>query len=367
MNKALGIGVIGCGSVFNAYLSIIEKLDYHDQARIVMACDQRPEMGAKLAQDHGITDFTTDYRSLVENPAVDIVLILTSMLEHAAITRFALQAGKHVLVEKPFATDLQDGAELVELAAHSQGYLVAAPHVILSPTFQVIGRHIQAGDIGKPLSARARYGWSGPWWSKWFYQSGGGAIFDLAPYNLTSLTGLMGPARRVMAMTGIAIPERLIEGENIPVQVEDNAHILIDFGEAVFAAVMTGFTLQQYRTPAIEIYGRDGAVQMLGDDWNPNGYELWQNRVGAWQVFKETDPNWSWCDGLNHLVNCIHLNTPPFITPEHAYHVLEIMVKAQESGRDGQTKSIISTFSPPVFSEKSSPIQTHLIHDRTHD
>ena len=63
---------------------------------------------------------------------------------------------------------------------------------------------MQRGDIGKVLTARARYGDAGPTWGAWYYQGNGGAIFDLAPYNLTSLTGLLGPVQRVLAMTGTA-------------------------------------------------------------------------------------------------------------------------------------------------------------------
>ena len=64
------------------------------------------------------------------------------------------------------------------------------------------------------------------------------------------------------------------------VQAEDNAHVLIDFGDARFASVTTGFTMQQYRSPAIELYGSDGVLQLLGDDWAPDGYELWRNSSG---------------------------------------------------------------------------------------
>ncbi len=70
-----------------------------------------------------------------------------------------------------------------------------------------------AGEIGGLLSARARYGWAGPGWGRWFYEPGGGALFDLGVYNVTSLCGFFGPARRVTAMTGVAIPERIVDGE----------------------------------------------------------------------------------------------------------------------------------------------------------
>jgi predicted dehydrogenase len=166
-------------------------------------------------------------------------------------------------------------------------------------------------------------------------------------------------------MTGVVRPERVVDGEKIRVQTEDTAHVLIDFGNSVFAVVTTGFTMQNYRCPAIEIYGSEGTIQMLGDDWDPEGYELWRNEAGAWQLFAETDPNWPWTDGLRHLVECIQTGVRPIITPEHGYHALEIMIKAQAAGRDGQARAIESTFTPPTFFDEREQAAAHLIHDRT--
>jgi predicted dehydrogenase len=199
------------------------------------------------------------------------------------------------------------------------------------------------------LSARARYGWAGPWWGEWFYRAGGGALFDLGVYNVTSLCGLIGPARRVTAMTGVVVPERAVDGRPIRVEAEDTAHVLIDFGESVFAVVTTGFTMQRYRSPAIELYGDEGTIQMLGDDWAPEGYELWQNELGAWQLFPEEEPGWPWTDGLRHLVDCIETGAPTITRPEHAYHALEIMLAAQAAGAGGRAREIRSGFPAPVY------------------
>jgi predicted dehydrogenase len=182
------------------------------------------------------------------------------------------------------------------------------------------------------------------------------------------LTGLLGPAKRVTAMTGIAIPEREVEGadhkrERIRAEVDDNAQVVIDFGEATFAVVTAGYTMQKYKCPAVELYGTTGTIQMLGNDWAPEGYELWQNEIGAWQYYYETDPSWNWTDGLRHAVECIHNNTRPIVTPEQAYHVLEIMLKAQEAGHDGQTRQIESTFVPAMFETELETEAAHLVHD----
>jgi predicted dehydrogenase len=347
-------------------MSQIDRLRLRNQVETVIACDIKEDRRSLVLEKCGFKKFTTRYQDVIESDEVDLVLVLTSMREHGPITRAALEAGKHVLVEKPMAVSLEEAAQIVALAKNSPGYLVPAPHVILSPTYQAMWRHIHHGDIGRPLMARALYGWAGPAWGKWFYQPGGGSMFDLGVYNVVSLTGFLGPAKRVGGMVGTVIPERVVEGEMMKVETDDTAHILIDFGNAVYAVITTGFTIQRYRCPAIEIYGSEGVIQMMGDDWDPEGYELWQNKVGAWQVFEETDPNWPWTDGLRHMVECIQQRVRPMITPEHAYHVLEIMEKAREAGRDGQARAIESTFTPARFAREEDEIAAHLAHDRSY-
>lgn len=365
MRKPIRIGVIGCGNVLSAYRAAIDSLRGRQEAECVVACG-RPAQRDVAVRELGNVTFVSDPELVLRSPDVDLVLILTSMRQHAALAGAALDAGKHVVMEKPLATTLAEADALVAQAARSDRLLVCAPFTPLSPTFQTIARRIRRGDIGTPCQARARYGWSGPDWSDWFYQPGGGCLFDLGVYCLTSLTALLGPVRRVMAMTGVAIPTREIQGRTIQVQSEDNAQVLLDFGASTFGVVTTGFTLQQYRTPALEIYGTTGTVQLLGDDWDPEGYELWQNSVGAWQVFKETAPDWPWTDGLRHAVSCIRTGTKPVVSSEHARHVLEIMLAAQQSGREGRAVEMRSQFSPlPLDPEPQAAEPAHLVHDRS--
>ncbi|NJM40718.1 MAG: Gfo/Idh/MocA family oxidoreductase, partial [Anaerolineae bacterium] len=298
-DRSVRIGIVGCGSVMRGpYTQQIRRIQQLGlPAEVSMTCDVTPE-GAQTAQRLWPgAEFVQDYRAVVESSDVDLVLITTAMQMHGEIAKAALLAGKHVLVEKPMSTSLAQAKELVEIAKTSKGILHPAPHVVLSATFKAMKRHIDAGDIGKPYLARAFYGWAGPNWGKWFYQPGGGAVFDLGVYNVASLTGLLGPAKRVTALAGTAIPERVVDGEMTKVQVVDNAHINIDFGNGVYGVVTTGFTIQAYRVPGVEIYGSEGTIQMLGDDWNPKGYELFENKKGFWELHPDLDPNWPWTDG----------------------------------------------------------------------
>ena len=361
---AIRIGVLGLGSVFyGPYMGMIERLAAAGRARVTAVYDidegKRRAAGLRVGVDPGLTA----PEAVIESDDVDLVLVLTSMNEHGPLAHAALSAGKHVLVEKPMATSLQEAAALLELATASPGHLVCAPHILLSPTYRAVHAHVQNGDIGRLLLARARYGWSGPDWGRWFYERGGGALFDLGVYNVTALCGFFGPAQRVTAMAGVAIRERVVEGEVIHVEAEDNAQVVIDFGDARFASVTTGFTMQRYRSPAIELYGADGVLQLLGDDWAPEGYELWRNAKGAWELFPESEPGWQWTEGLRHLVGCIEGDREPVTRPEHAYHALEIMLAAQAAAADGRTREIASDFPRPQLAELQGQADGRRVHD----
>jgi predicted dehydrogenase len=361
---AIRIGVLGLGSVFyGPYMSMIERLAASGRVRVTAVYDidegKRRAAGARLDLASGLSS----PEAVIESDEVDVVLVLTSMNEHGPLARAALEAGKHVLVEKPMATSLAEAAELMQLAADSPGHLVCAPHILLSPSYRAVLQRVERGEIGRLLLARARYGWSGPDWGRWFYQRGGGALFDLGVYNVTALCGLFGSARRVTAMAGVAIPERIVEGEIMRVEAEDNAQVLLDFGDARFASVTTGFTMQKYRSPALELYGQDGVLQLLGDDWAPEGYELWRNSTGSWELFPESDPGWQWTEGLRHLVDCIEQEREPLIRPEHAYHALEIMLAAKAAAADGQAREIASEFPPPDYSTVELKPGRHRVHD----
>jgi predicted dehydrogenase len=357
------VGAIGCGDVLRAYVEHLEALQGRGVAELTAACETKKGPSGSVIPECYAERVEADPESVIWSKKTELVLILGPMQEHGTMAKEALMAGKHVLVEKPMGATLAEAAELVEMAKTSKGYLICPPSVILSPTYQAISKHIADGDIGRILTARARYGWSDGWWGHWFFRGAEGVIKDLAVYNITSLTGLMGSVRRVMAMTGVALPDREVGGQHIRADAIDNVQLLMDFGESVFAVVTSGFTIEKYRSPALEIYGSDGTIQMLGDDWAPQGYELWQNRVGAWQVYPETDPQWRWTEGLGHAIQCIRRGEHPTISPQHAYHVLEIMVRAEDSGREGQAIHIESQFMPPEFGRPQMEGTSHYVHD----
>ena len=366
MADELGVGVVGLGSVFEPYAELMRRLRAEGRIRVVRTCDINParsDAGTRLLSE--AVPFCTDFSEVIADPRVDVVVILTSMPHHGAIALQALEAGKHVLVEKPMSVDLRGADAIMEVADRGDSVLICAPAVVLSPTFQAIWKRVvHNGEIGPVHLARGRYGWSGPDWGQWFYRPGGGPVFDLAVYNLAALTGWLGPVRQVTALGGTAYPRRVVDGEEIDVEVYDNYQILLDFGSASFASVTTGFTMQSYRSPALELYGGAGTIQMLGDDWAPEGYEMWTERLGAWVIYDEIDPRWDWTSGLEHLVDVVDGATR-LIRPDHAYHVLEIMLASDRAAATGQAQQLHSTFDPLPFDPDSIFLQgTAPAHDR---
>ena len=274
------LGIVGLGSVFEPYATLIRKLRYEGRVEVVATCDVVEGRGRRVHDFmHQDAPFSTDYADVVGRDDVDAVLVLT---------------------------------------------------------------------------ARARCGWSGPTWGRWYYDTGGGPLFDLGVYHITSLTGLMGSVQRVAALAGAAVSRREVDGESIEVKNFDNYQVLLDFGDARFAVVTTGFTMHEYRSPAIELYGTGGVAQMLGDDWASQGYEIVRVDSAGWTTYVDVDPAWPWTAGLRHLVDCVLDDVELLIRPEHAYHCLEVMVKAQAAASSGETQEVSSRIGPTPTPSTSS-------------
>ena len=137
---SLGLGVLGCGSVFaGPYRGMIERLRAAGRVHVSAVYDvddrEAPRRGGAVRRR--ARPARPRRRSSADDD-VDVVLVLTSMNEHGPLAKAALEAGKHVLVEKPMATSLEEAAELLELARRVPGFLVCAPHILLSPTFRAV-------------------------------------------------------------------------------------------------------------------------------------------------------------------------------------------------------------------------------------
>jgi len=352
--KKIRVAVIGCGSVSGQYLPHLSKSPY---VELVSACDIIYERAQQRAKEYNIPNHYPHIDQLLAGAPFDLMVTLTDMQEHGRLNEQALNAGKHVWSEKPMANTYKEGKALLDLAKTKGLRIWGAPAVVNSPQFAFMSKTIQEGTLGKVAAAHAHYGHLGPTWSAFFYEKGGGSLPDLGVYNLATLTGLLGPAKAIIAMTSIVTHERTVDNKGkIPVAAEDNAIVVMDHGNGALSQVQCGFNYfdpyghegkgQQQHT--ISIWGTKGNMGLVGYDWAPFGVDLATSFTEPPKRFVEDPGTYVWQQGASVISEALVTGKEPLIAVEHALHVLEIIEAARESGSSGKKIELQSTFKWPL-------------------
>ncbi len=352
--KKIRIGLIGCGSVSGVYLPHLKECPY---AEVVSTCDIIYERAKKRAAEFNIPNTYPHIDQLLAGVPFDLMVNLTDMQEHGHLNKQALNAGKHVWSEKPMANTYLEGRALLDLAIKKGLRIWGAPAVVNSPQFAFMSKVIQEGKLGNISAGHAHYGHLGPTWSAFFYEKGGGSLPDLGVYNLATLTGLLGPAQFVTAMTSIVTKTRKTDNKGeIKVEAEDNAMVLMDHGNGVLSHVQSGFnyfdpyghsgTGQNEHT--ISLWGTKGNMGLVGYDWAPFGVDI--ATVDQETPVREVPDagTYKWQQGASVIAESLATGKEPLINAEHALHVLEIIEAARKSGSDGQRVKLKSTFKWPI-------------------
>ena len=354
--KRIRTGVIGCGSVSGSYLPVLTKSPF---VEVVSLCDIKPERARKQAEKFKIMHHYPNIDEMLAGEPFEFLVNLTDMQEHERLNRQALEAGKHVWSEKPIANSLSAGQELLRKAQQKKLRLWGAPITVQSPQFAFMAKQLAANKLGRVAAAHADYGHEGPSWSAFFYEKGGGSMPDLAVYNFTSLTGLLGPVKHVTAMVNIVTPERNVSDKGrIKVTEEDNAMVLMDHGNGALSHVQSGFN---YFNPhghdgsketrhTISIVGSGGFMGLVGYDWAPLGVDFASKDSPKLERHVKDAEGYVWQQGAALAAECLVTGKELLATPEHALHVLEIITAARESSATGKRVALTSTFKWPVIS-----------------
>lgn len=361
--RTIGLGVVGCGDVaFRTYLPGLEHLG--GQARVVSCFDpaaERAERAAALfpgARALGALD------DVLADRDVDAILNLTPGPLHGEVNALALESGRHVFSEKPLAATVEEGEALIALSERAGRLLLCAPAVMATPRFAWLSGLVGAGRLGKPTLALGAFATMGPAaWREYtgnpqvFYGPEVGPLRDLGVYVLHAVTGLLGRARRVQALGGIAIPRRdvLIErlaGETIDVTAPDQLLVQLDFGDGVLAQLVAAYTVWATRAPVLELHATRGAFSVPIATWYDAAGSVdllldpEDDAAGFETVFPPEPAPYGHliAAGVPHLVACIRGEARPVLTAAHAVHVLEIVVAAERSLREGCAVELATTF-----------------------
>jgi len=353
--KKLRVAIIGCGSVSNRY---IPHLQTSSLIEIVSLCDIKYERAVAQNKQYNVNASTYPHiDKMLAGVPFDMMVTLTDMQMHGTLNKQALMAGKHVWSEKPMANTYAEGKALLDLAKSKKLRIWGAPAVVNSPQFVFMSKCIQEGKLGKLASAHGQYGHTGPTWAAFFYEKGGGSMPDLGVYNMASLTGLLGPAKSVMAMLSIVKPERTVDDKGkIKVEAEDNAHILLEHDNNVISHVMCGFNFfdphgheaKGQQLHSIQIYGDQGNLRLIGYDWETNGVYLDNSWDEPAKLYQQDSEGYQWQEGATKIGESLVKGIEPRINVEHALHVLEIIEAAKKSSATGMKVKLKSKFKWPM-------------------
>ena len=373
--SVIRVGVVGAGSVAQrGILPHLSQPDLANRLALTAICDPAPGRAHAAAEKFSIPQQFTDYADFLANAAVDVISLATPIGMHYTQGKAAILAGKHVHFNKTMTTTSAQATELIDLAAARGAKIVASPGEMNRPHNQAIKQLIADGAIGELCWAvcGASFGryheteiyrqGNDPLSNvdpSWYYRKpGGGPMYDMTVYALHGLTGILGPAKRVTAMSGVRIPMREFRGQMVACDADDNTLVLIDFGNNVFALA--------YGTPAGAVseddsgsfFGTKGQIVGLNINGTPIDY--------AGSTIADSHPEGRWSGNqwilpyvtgshrdiaeqhvfvdIMQLIAWIDGGPPPIASAQHARHVIEIIEAGFAAATTGQTQTLTTTF-----------------------
>lgn len=355
MENKIKIGFVGVGDISGIYLENLTNM--FKEVEIIGVCDLIRERAERAVQKYNIPKLYNDMHELFADPEVDIVLNITRPYEHYAVTKAALLAGKHVYSEKPLASTLEEGRELVSIANEKGLMLGGAPDTYLGAAIQTSRKLIEDGYIGTPIGASAHMITHGPecWHHdpEFFYKHGGGPMMDMGPYYVTALINLLGGVRRTAGMTRASFPTRTITsrpyyGKVVDVEVPTYVNGVIEFDSGVIGTLFTTFDVYHPVGSKIEIYGTEGTLIVPDPNCFGGEVKLLRPEEGQFRTIPLCFdyPENSRGLGLADMAKALSTGREFRSSCKQTLHVLEILESFRKSSESGAFVEIRSEFSP---------------------
>ncbi|KPH06104.1 Gfo/Idh/MocA family oxidoreductase [Rhizobium acidisoli] len=365
MTRELGVGIIGCGNISTTYFSLAPLF----KGLKVLACaDINVEAAEARAKEYGVKAQTID--ALLANDEIDVVVNLTIPDAHFRVSKSILEAGKHVYSEKPLVLSLEEGEELRRIAKEKNLAVGCAPDTFLGGAHQLARKFIDDGGIGRVTSG-ACYVMS-PGMEMWhpnpdfFFLPGGGPILDLGPYYIANLINLIGPVKRVGAMTSMASPTRTItseprNGEIIPVKTPTTIQALLEFVSGATVTLSASWDVWSHRHANMELYGTDGSlyvpdpnffggtVEASGRDKDIKPLDAWEHPFGK---INQENPNGSRANyrtaGLADMAMSLIEGRDARCSLDRTLHGVDVMTSILKSGEEGRFIDLTTTCTQPA-------------------
>jgi predicted dehydrogenase len=350
------VGVIGCGNISGIYFSNMCKV--FENLEVVACADLLKERAKAKATEFPCVK-AMSVGKLLADPEIKIVVNLTLPKSHALVAMKAVKAGKSVHNEKPLTVTRRHAQKLLELAAQKGVLVGTAPDTFMGAGLQTCRKLIDDGVIGDPVAATAfmmchgHEGWHPD--PEFYYEVGGGPMFDMGPYYVTALVHLLGPVKRITGSARISFPTRTITSakkNGKVVQVETPTHIagVMDFSSGAVGTVITSFDVWSHSLPCIEIYGSKGSMQV--PDPNCFGGQV-RIRLEGEKDWREVPLTHSYAEnsrgiGVADMAAALKSGRPHRASGELGYHVLDVMQAFHDASVKNRHIELKSTCKRPA-------------------
>ena len=361
----LGVGIIGCGNISTAYLELAQLfrgIEVRALADInhMAAVQKSEEFNVRAESIEGVLGAGD----------IDVVVNLTIPDAHFDVTKNILSAGKHAYTEKPMVLTLAAGQELAALSKAQNRRIGSAPDTFLGGAHQKARAFLDEGAVGDIVAGTAHVMSHGmeDWHPNpdFFFLPGAGPMLDIGPYYVTNLVQLLGPVKRVAALSTAASGTRTIlseprKGEKIPVKTPTNIHALLEFCQGSTVTLSTSWDVWAHRHSSMELYGSEGSlyvpdsnffggeVELIGKDGEPQNIASYEH---PFAVPNKDDNGQMLANyrvaGLADMAVAIAEDRPHRCSMELALHTVDVMTAVLASGEERRFVDMQTTCARPA-------------------
>lgn len=363
------IGVLGAGSIgIRGVLTHLAVRDFDNLIVLAAVCDTEPGRAAAAAERFGAPRSFTTFDEMLAEGDIDAVTICTPIGQHYEQGVKAIEAGKHLHFNKTMTISTAEADDLIARADAKGVHIVCSPGQMLRPHLARMRELVQSGELG-PIAWAAVGAAFGTYHEEepvrqgddvlsninpaWYWRApDGGPLWDMTVYGLHAITGILGPAKRVTAMSGALLKERSFRGQGYPSDCHDNTGMLLDFGNAVFGfayGTTTGNLVATFGAPCI--FGLNGAIVNEKLNGGPLGFEReaehdvkGMNAVLPHYNDRHPTEEFHVFEDVLQLAELVTQGKPTPSTAEHARHVIEIIECAYRAAATGQTQELRTSF-----------------------
>ncbi|MEU4157819.1 Gfo/Idh/MocA family oxidoreductase [Actinoplanes sp. NPDC026670] len=351
MGEPHRIGIVGAGWISGAYL---ETLRDHPAVTIAAVADLDAARAAKTAD--GIPGCRAlPVGDLLNDDSIATILNLTVPAAHASIASAAVSKTRQVYGEKPLTSEMSTARTLLDQAASHGVTIGCAPDTVLGTGVQTARAAVDAGVIGRPLSAVAVM--ATPGHERWhhqpdfYYRPGGGPLLDMGPYYLTALVHLLGPIEAVTGAASRLRGSRVIgdgprAGERIPVEVDTHVTGVLHHAGGALSTITTSFDAVRTTAAPIEVHGETGTIEVPDPNHFSGDVRLFPLDGAGWQTLP---PSAGYADASRGIGLLDMLTSAqPRASGALALHVLDAMTALLESATSGRRITLTTTVERPA-------------------